>query len=237
MLSTVATQTPRNSRIGSGGVRICPGVIARVKRLVSRATKLSVTKCSEARRNVLARTPVFSPAVAAQDSLDIAEFTAHLRNVTLPMGLIIDDIRIYGQGIHLDREPFAAKLAQPGRLEVFVSEAQLARFLEKLRPAGLRDFRVVATDGMLTVHAIKDLILPIPAVAVARLRIQDERQLFVDLESVQIAGATSLKHMVQNQLDQINPILDAADLPMVRARLTQIVTDNGGVIVTGEVEP
>lgn len=171
-----------------------------------------------------------------QDTLDVAEFSAHLKGVTLPLGLIVDDVRIAGQGIHLEREPFVAKLSAPGRLEVFVSVTALAKFLEAQAPAGLKDFRVEGKDGKLVVRASKTVIVPIPATAVCALRIENGRQLFVELESVEVAGGASIRNLVQNQLDRINPLVDAADLPMVKATLDQVRIEPNGVILSGSVE-
>lgn len=174
--------------------------------------------------------------MASQETLDIGEFTAHLRNTVLPMGLNIDDIRIYGSKIRLIHPPFSAAMSQPGKLEVFVSSGSLAAFLEKLGPAGLRDFRVEAADDRIVVRAVKVVLIPIASTAVARLRIHEGRQLFIELDSVEVAGGAPLKNLVQGQLDQINPVLDVAQLPFVKARLTGVTMDRGGIVVTGEVE-
>ena len=171
------------------------------------------------------------------ETLDIGEFTAQLRNLMLPMGLRVDDVRLYGKGLHLVREPFSAKLESAGQLEVFVSEASLAMFLEAQAPAGLKDFRVEARDGKLYVRAVKTVIVAFPANAVCTLRIENGRQLFVDLESVEVAGGASIKTLVQNQLDKINPIVDAADLPMVQARIDGLKVEAGGITLTGQVQP
>jgi hypothetical protein len=118
-----------------------------------------------------------------------------------------------------------------------VSEASLAAFLEAQAPAGLRDFKVEARDGKLYVKAVKTVIVAIPATAVCALRIEDRRRLMVELESVEVAGGTSIKTLVQNQLDRINPIVDAADLPMVQATLDEVRMEGGGVILIGQVQP
>jgi hypothetical protein len=173
--------------------------------------------------------------VAAPETLDIAEFTAHLRGVLLPIGLRLDDIRIYGRDLHLVHPPFSAEMPAPGRLEAIVHETSLAAFLEAQSPAGLKDFRVEARDGKLVIRAVKVVIVSIPATAICRLRIEDGQRLFVDLESVEVGGGASIKTLVQNQLDRINPIIDAKQLPMVKANLTGVTVENGAVIVSGEV--
>lgn len=179
----------------------------------------------------------YPSSVPSNDTLDVGEFTAHLRDLILPMGLRVDDVRLYGRGLHLEREPFSARLQAPGKLEVFVSEASLAEFLERQAPAGLKDFRVEARDGKLYIKANKTMIVSIPANAVCSLRVEDRRRLMVDLESVEVAGGTSIKTLVQNQLDKINPIVDTADLPMVRGTIDEVKMERGGVILLGQVEP
>lgn len=178
---------------------------------------------------------ILSP-VPKNETLDIGEFTAHLRSIVLPLGLRVDDVRIYGKALHLEQEPFSATLPEPGKLEVFVSETSLAEFLERQSPAGLKNFRVEARDGKLFVNAVKTIIVSIPATAVCRLKIVNQRQLFVELESVEVGGGASIRTLVQNQLDAINPIVDIADIPMVRASLDEIRMENGGVILVGRVE-
>jgi hypothetical protein len=175
--------------------------------------------------------------VPSNETLDVGEFTAHLRDIVLPMGLRVDDVRLYGRGLHLVREPFSAQLPTPGKLEVFVSEASLAEFLERQAPAGLKDFKVEARDGKLYVKAVKTMIVAIPATAVCTLRVEDKKRLMVELESVEVAGGTSIKTLVQNQLDRINPIVDADDLPMVKATIEEVRMERNGVILTGQVIP
>jgi len=152
------------------------------------------------------------------------------------MGLNVDDVRLAGRGLRLQRKPFEAQVSEPGDLEVFVSEGSLADFLNRLAPAGLTNFSIDARDGKLHVRATKVVLLPIPATAVCTLRVVNQQQLFVDLESVEVAGGASIKTLIQSQLDRINPLVDAADLPL-QAKIDRVTVENGGVVLRGTVSP
>lgn len=172
---------------------------------------------------------------SSKEQLDVGEFTLHLRNVSLPLGLKVDDVRLAGNGLHLERDPFVITVAEPGTLEVFVSEASLASFLDTQAPAGLKNFKVQARDGKLFVHAVKTVIVDLKASAVCSLVIEDWRKLIVVLESVDVAGA-GIKNLIQAQLDKINPIFDLSDLP-VNGALETISMEKGGVVLFGSVSP
>jgi len=151
------------------------------------------------------------------------------------MGLKVDDVRLAGKGLHLERDPFVINVPQPGRLEVFVSEASLATFLDAQAPAGLKNFRVQAKNGKLFVQAVKTVLVDLKANAVCSLVIEDQRKLLVVLESVDVAGA-GIKNLIQTQLDKINPIFDLSVLP-INGAIETVSMDNGGVILLGSVSP
>ena len=170
-----------------------------------------------------------------EQKIDVDEFTVHLRNVSLPMGLRVDDVRLAGRGLHLEKEPFVISVPEPGRLEVFVSDASLAAFLEGQAPAGLKNFKIQARDGLLHVQAVKTVLVDLKANAVCSLRIEERRKLMVVLESVDVAGA-GVKNLIQSQLDKVNPIFDVAEFP-IKATLESVTVDDGGVILLGTVAP
>jgi hypothetical protein len=173
--------------------------------------------------------------VPENHKLDVEFVQANFRDMTLPMGLRVDSVKITGEGVHIETEPFQASVRVPGSLEVFVGERSLADYLNKKAPGGLRNFSVQAGNGRLVIQASMVMILELRATAVCTLRIKDGRQLWVDLESVQVMGAGAT-NLVQTQLDKINPVLDVEEFP-IRASLEQVTVADGGVILLGTVAP
>ena len=173
-------------------------------------------------------------AVPHEQKVDVGEFSAQLRNLVLPMGLKVDEVRLTGEGVHFERKPFVFTVAKPGEMQVQVSEASLAEFLDGKSPAGLRKFQVRAEDGKLYVDAVKTVLVDLKASAVCALRIEEGSRLMVDILSVDVAGA-GIKNLLQAQLDKINPIIDAADFPF--PVILESVTAHEGVTLTGKVSP
>ncbi len=168
-------------------------------------------------------------------SLTVADIIAELHGLTLPMGLTLSRILVRGAGLSWQKEPFKLSMPTPGTFEAHVTQEELASFLNKQAPGGLKNFRVQARGGKLYLDAVKSVLIDVPAKAVCTLRIVDGRQLFVDLESVEIMGAGA-KNLVQAQLDKINPVVDVAEFP-VAAELSEVVTDNGEVMMKGTIAP
>jgi hypothetical protein len=173
--------------------------------------------------------------VKEPQTLDVGSFTARLEQVALPMGLVLDVVNVVGERIHLEKEPFQIQLASPGQLEVTVSEKSLEAFLNAKSPGNLSGFEVTLVNERIYIQATAHVIVPIKAAAVCTLRIEGGKQLFVDLESVDVLGVGA-KKLVQSQLDSINPVLDASDLPL-EARLTSSAVAKGAVVLRGEIEP
>ncbi len=167
--------------------------------------------------------------------IDVGHVSATFRDLVLPMGLRVDNVKVTGEGLHFETEPFQASVRQPGTFEVFVSEAALGEFLNKKAPGNVKKFRVTAVNGKLDVQASVVMLIELPATAICTLKIVDKRYLYVELESVNVmgAGATSL---VQSQLEKINPILDVEEFP-VRASLDHVEIVEGGVRLLGTVAP
>jgi hypothetical protein len=151
------------------------------------------------------------------------------------MGLVLDWVELKGERIHLEKKPFRIELSKPGELEVMVSEKSLEKFLNEKAPGNMSGLEVTLLNGKIYVKGTAHIIVPIPAAAVCTLRIEGGQQLFVDIESVDVLGVGA-KKLVQNQLDEINPVLDARDLPL-EARLTSATVSQGAIVLRGEVEP
>lgn len=148
------------------------------------------------------------------------------------MGLVINAITLHAHDVHLEKEPFRIQAPEPGAMEALILAKNLADFLNKQAPGGLRDFQVELKDGKIYAQAT---VMIMKAMAVCVLRIQDGTELYVDLESVDVMGVGA-KNMVQGQLDKINPVLSTKDLP-VNVHLTEYQIQDGKLILRGDIDP
>ncbi|HWD41796.1 MAG TPA: LmeA family phospholipid-binding protein [Fimbriimonas sp.] len=161
--------------------------------------------------------------------------TATLKGFVLPMGLTIDTVNVSGSGIHLESDPFEVRLSQPGNFEARLKASDIAGFLNEKAPGGLKNFKIEARDDKLYVDMVKTVLLDVPVKAVCKLRIEARRQVFIDLESVEVSGVGA-KNLVQSQLDKLNPVVDAADFP-VDAALLSVTTASNEVVLQGTISP
>lgn len=169
-------------------------------------------------------------------TLDVGHVAARLLSVTLPMGLVLDEVIVQGEGLHLEKEPFSLTLAQPGSLEVRLGADSLAAFLEKKAPGGLSGFQVQIRGGEIVVNARANIIISINVGAVCKLRVEEGAKLYVDLVRVEAIGGSGAHNLVQRQLDSINPVMDAADLPL-DARIETVEMENDWIVLRGKIAP
>lgn len=229
MLSTVAIHAARNSRRSGGAGGGAEG---------SKAIRRGNT-CSQCRRTNGPEDrlpPGILRAVAAHE-VPIEACEIRLTGIVIPIGLRVDEVTVSGERLTAyDAEPWL-ELSESAHLNVVVSQESVAAFLEKRAPAGLSKFRVEAEDGMLKVHAVKRILIEVPATALCRLVIRDGREIHVELESVEVMGGASLTELVRSQIDAINPILDVDDLPLpMDLHLTSVETNEGRILVRGVAE-
>lgn len=173
--------------------------------------------------------------VEESQKLDIGEFEVVLKQVALPMGLVVDAITLTGSQIHLENHPFRIGAPEPGKITILIWQDNLAQFLTTKAPGGLRDFSVELKDGKIHVQASMKMIVEVRASAICNLRIHENRQLFVDLETVDLMGVGA-KNLVQSQLDKINPVLDTKDLP-IQSSLTGYEIADGKLTLFGDLFP
>jgi hypothetical protein len=169
-------------------------------------------------------------------TVDVGSFEAHLRSVVLPIGLRLDSVLLRGQSLHVEGKPFSAHVPKPGTMTVTVSQENLAAYLNEEAPGGLRDFDITVQGGRLIVQATKSMLIDVRATAVCTLRIVNGKELYVDLETVEVFGGGGLTNMVRSQLEAINPIFDVQELPL-DAVLTNVEAEAGQVVLHGLVEP
>jgi hypothetical protein len=80
------------------------------------------------------------------------------------------------------------------------------------------------------------MIISINVGAVCKLRIENESELYVDLVRVEAIGGSGAHNIVQRQLDNINPVIKAQDLPL-DAAIQSVEAENGWIIVRGTLSP
>lgn len=188
---------------------------------------------------MIARSSSVSPGrmhrVKHKRILEVGSFDINLRGLVLPMGLRIESVKITGFDLRCTYSPVSVVAEEPGELQVFVSEKDLTEFLSTMSSAGLKNVSVEARDGALHIRAVKTMLIDMKAYAVCSLRIVEGKRLFVDLESVEIMGVGP-KQLIQNQLDKINPVVDADDFP-IPATMDTVEITRGGILLRGRVEP
>lgn len=136
-----------------------------------------------------------------------------LRNVDTPFGLRLDEVRIGAEDVGFDFESKQYTALSPARVVVTVLEEDLGIFLDKRAPGALKAIQTRIVPGFIHVAATARVIVEIRAKAICTLRIESGKRLLVDL--VEVEGmAPAVKSIVQTQLDRINPVLDATDLPL-----------------------
>ena len=153
--------------------------------------------------------------------------------VTVPVGLTLDDVEVQVEKAEAAMSPFSLQLVTPATLKVRIGTQNIAAFLEKESPGGLKDFVVQLEDGLVSVEATARILVELRVTAVCRLRTVDRSKIFVDLDSVSVK-APMVHGMVQQQLDKINPILDMADIGN-HIQIESVGVADGFVTVMGSV--
>ena len=169
-------------------------------------------------------------------NVDVGHIAARLLAVTLPLGLTLDEVLIQGERLHLVHHPFSVSMPDPGSLEVRVSNSSLAEFMERKAPPGLNDFAVRLEEGMIHIDLKASMLISISVTVVCKLTIENRTKLFVELVRVESIGGSGIHNIVQRQIDSLNPILNAADLP-IDSNLESVEADNNWLVLKGTIAP
>ena len=102
-------------------------------------------------------------------------------------------------------------------------------------PDNVQEISLKLEPRQIRIQASVRLILPMTATALCTLRIEANKRVFVELQSVEILGA-GVKGIVQKQLDAINPVLDVTPLP-VDVSLDEIRIEEGRLVALGKLMP
>ena len=168
-------------------------------------------------------------------SIQVQEVEAVFRGVTLPMGLRVEKVTIRATNIEASHDPLTIRPEQPGHLEVFVSEVDLADFLNRSGPVGMKNVSVQAHEGTLHIRATKTVVIDVRIYVVCALRIVERSKVYIDLESADLMGVGT-KQLMQTQIDKINPVIDCKDFP-IPSELESVEVIQGGILMKGRVSP
>ena len=156
-----------------------------------------------------------------------------LSGMVLPNGLLVERISVAGRDVQIQPKPLDLILSAPGTLSAELTEGELARFISGQLPAAVRDVEVQCIGGRLQVAAIAKVVFEIRAIAMCRLEIVHGRFIYVRLESVEPGGPVG--SLIESQIDRINPVFDAADLPLP-VTLQSVSSEAGRLTVSGIFE-
>lgn len=167
------------------------------------------------------------------DDYELDSLELRLKRVSLPIGLVLDEVLISGKGARVSTDPFAVHLDEPGRVVVKIHEGSIERFLERLQLGGASDFSVQATGGRLHIQTSVRVLVEIRVNVLCSLESEGGKRLDIVIEDGEPAAA---KRMLESQIDKINPILDLSELPLDMT-IEEIVIDEGWVELRGTVQP
>lgn len=163
-------------------------------------------------------------------TITISKVHTRIEWLMSPVGLLIDEVVFDGGPFSIETKDLKSSTGS-GTFVAKVREKSIEVFLEKLNPGGLSEFIVsVASDGI-HIKATKRVLIPIPATAHAKLKLDSASSLSIELISAEAAGA-GLKNLVAGQLAQMNPIVEAEMFPFP-VEFTEIQHHEGAVVILG----
>lgn len=165
--------------------------------------------------------------------LKIGSLSISARNIELDFGLTIASFDISSGPGSAVIDPFNLKLDEPGKMTATVTDQSVAQLLQKQSPPQVKDFRVQLLDQKILVDCTANIIVSIPVKAVCTLEIVNKNQLFVRLQDVDAMGGKAT-NIISSQIDKINPVLDAKDLP-VNVEFTSVDCSDNLITLHGQV--
>lgn len=174
-------------------------------------------------------------SVSASDPISAGSVAAFIQGLTLPMGLVVDEVEIQAKDAYIIPQPFKLDLAAPAELTARISAASVADFLSKKAPGNLKNFEVSIRSGSMDVSATAKILFEVTVKATCHLEIRNEgKELHVVLDDVDVLGVGA-RTLVQQQIDAINPIVTTADLPL-EATLREVTLDGGLVTLKASAQ-
>jgi hypothetical protein len=172
--------------------------------------------------------------MATEPSVSFSGLDATLREVRLPMGLIVDEVVLAMAQTDVFDDPWKLVASSPGRIRAVIGEGSIQAFLEAKAPAGLSNFEVTIADGVVYVKASARVVIEIRAMATCRLEVEDGTRLNVKLAALDPGGP--LKGMVEGKLEELNPLFDASQLPLP-CTIESVDARDGQIVMVGTLSP
>lgn len=168
-----------------------------------------------------------------QKSLSLGGVNAFLRQIELEMGLLVDEVEIESGAARVGLSPFSFELSEAAPVSVRISASSVEKFLNLKAPSGVKDFAVELKDGKIRIQATVKLVFEIRAGVVCRIEIEGEQKLLVVLESVD-SVASMARGMIESQIEKVNPLLDASELP-ISVHMKTVEIEDGWIQLTGQI--
>lgn len=150
------------------------------------------------------------------------------------MGLVVDEVVIESQGASYESSKNELKSEGRPTVTVLVSEASVSSFLDKNSPDNLRGVSVTIADGFVSVKATIKILVEVKVVAACTLRLVDGKQLWADLDNLNIKAPLAI-NLVEQQLAKINPLVDLNELS-VPATITSVRAEGGAIELLGALD-
>ncbi|MFQ3587969.1 MAG: LmeA family phospholipid-binding protein [Fimbriimonadaceae bacterium] len=170
-----------------------------------------------------------------QNDVSVERLHIELGRMVLPVGLVLDSVRVDAGSARLATDPVSLVLDHPARYQTAISEASVVEFVAPRLPDNLREATLSLLPGEILVTGKFRLLVEIPFRASLALVVVEQRQLRLDVRSIDVLG-TGPAQMVQKRLDAINPVFDVADVPFPMT-IEEALVDSGVLVLRGELRP
>lgn len=151
------------------------------------------------------------------------------QGLVLPMGLRVAtlDLSIDQGSVDGDTRTYRWQGEAPASARI--DEKDLADFLTPRLPDSLKNVSVRCGDGVIQINAEAKIVFTVQVKVYCRLEIQANTQLVVKVHSVEPGIAESL---VEGQVEKMNPVFQASDLP-VPIQLSSVEVRDGSIFLDG----
>lgn len=129
-------------------------------------------------------------------------------DITLPMGLTVDEVEIRAADLSWNTK---LSLNEPAIAIVRLSASHLESFVAAQLPPMVQKLQLKFADGLIHATASVKIVFEVTATAYLKPEIEDGKTL--SLKVVGFDGPSVARGMLEQQVDQRNPIFDASSLP------------------------